>query len=116
MNNVELGNTILMYMKEQKKSRLDLAHDLGTSVGVINKIILGKKAIKNTELNNVAEVLKVNVNQFLQKNQKIEMNELEIEHLYSNIENKELADFIFSLIKNLAEMETELDSHGLLEP
>lgn len=115
MNNVEIGNTILVYLKEKGKNQVELANALGTSKQVVNKIVKGKKAIRTVELSRIAEFLDVTVDHLLQKRDKIEFDELEAVHLYGTIRNRETADFILSLVTNLAEMEEELEAHDLLK-
>lgn len=115
MNNVEIGNTILGYLKEKGKTQVDLANALSTSKQVVNKIVKGKKAIRTVELTKIAEFLEVTVDNLLQEREKVEFDELEAVHLYGKIKNRETADFILNLVTNLAEMEEELEAHDLLK-
>lgn len=88
---------------------------MGTSKQVVNKIIKGKKAIKTEELVAVSNFLDISVEELISGNNIIEERELEVVHLYRTIENHDTADYIFSLINNLSNMEEELATHGLFK-
>ena len=109
----QIGANILFYLKEQNKTQVDLANGLGASKQVVNKIIKRKKAIKTDELVAISNFLGVSVEELINTEKPVIEEELEAVHLYGEIENKETADFILALVRNLSTMEEELDAHGL---
>ena len=111
----QIGTNILFYLKEQNKTQVDLANGLGASKQVVNKIIKGKKALKTEELVGISNFLGIEIQQLINSQNVVDETELEAVHLYGKIENRETADFILSLIRNLSSMEEELAAHGLLK-
>ena len=105
----QVGRNILQLLNENGKTQVWLATQLDVSRQMLQKIIKGKKAINAMEITQIAQILKVSVDQLTKQHDEVEdaviqfMGQIENETIRSEFE------LINRVINEIILMEDDLD-------
>ena len=114
MDHKRLGQNILHFLNEQGMTQVELANGIGASKQVVNKIIKGKKALLTEELIEISTFLNVEITQLINSTYEVNINGKESLQLLGELSSEKEAKFIYSLIKELAEVENDLEEYGII--
>ncbi|MCT4612611.1 MAG: XRE family transcriptional regulator [Clostridia bacterium] len=111
----DIGNNILYYLKEQKKTQVDLAEGIGTSKQIINKIVKGKKALRVSEISKIANYLNVDIKLLIEgKNDEIKES-YQAALLSGRVRKEDTVKRIISVVERLEDMQNSLIINKVME-
>jgi transcriptional regulator with XRE-family HTH domain len=113
----QVGEKITSWLREHNYTQNDLAERLGVSKQVMSKILLGKKSINIKEIQQIAEVMNMPIDQLI--GTPIRSNGIQdpVMFMIGNLKNdktKEKLQFLDHVMDELIELEklTEIQSQG----
>lgn len=112
MNFFEIvGNNIIKILTSTNMSQTSLAEKVGVSKQVMQKIIKGKKAINVLELKQIAEALKVNMED-LTIEQTVQNDPSSLVMFMGEFKNPKDYKFLNSIIEEIIDMEEDLNEYS----
>lgn len=112
MNFFEIvGNNISKILNSTNMSQTSLAEKVGVSKQVMQKIIKGKKAINVLELKQIAEALKVNMED-LTVEPTVQNDPSSLVMFMGEFKNQKDYKFLNSIIEEIIDMEEDLNEYS----